>query len=68
MFEILKLQDLFERDLEIIHDCERRLFKELPKAIEAASSAQLRSAFTRDLEQTTAHLSCLESDFCVRAA
>lgn len=52
---ILKLQDIFERDLEIVYDCERRLMKELPKMIAAAFSLPLQNAFKFDLEKTTAH-------------
>lgn len=60
---ILKLQDLFERDLEIVYDCEHRLLKELPKMINAASSAALQSAFKYDLEKAAAHLHCLDRIF-----
>lgn len=60
---ILKLQDLFERDLEIVYDCERRLSKELPKMVNAASSIPLQNAFTFDLEKTAAHLAGLERIF-----
>ena len=60
---ILKLQDLFERDLEIVYDCERRLIKGLPKMIDAAFSPQVQSAFKFDLEKSAAHLDCLDRIF-----
>jgi ferritin-like metal-binding protein YciE len=45
------LADLFERHLEFAYDAERHLEKELPKFIDAASSAHLRTAFEQSLEQ-----------------
>lgn len=60
---ILKLQDLFERDLEIVYDCERRLIKELPKLIEVASSGQLQNALNLELQQSEAHVDRLDRIF-----
>ena len=60
---ILKLQDIFERDLEIVYDCERRLMKELPKMIAAASSLPLQNALKSDLEKTVAHSRSLDQIF-----
>lgn len=60
---IVKLQDIFERDLEIVYDCERRLSKELPKMVAAASSVPLKKAFALDLEKTSAHLARLDRIF-----
>ena len=60
---ILKLQNLFERDLEIVYDCECRLEKQLPKIIAAVSSGELQAAFKSDLEQTADHLRRLKKIF-----
>lgn len=60
---ILKLHNLFERDLEIVYDCECRLEKELPKIIAAISSAELQAAFKSDLAQTADHLQRLKKIF-----
>ena len=60
---ILRLKDLFERDLEIVYDCEHRLSKGLPKMIKAVSSAQLKSAFESDLEKATDHVGSLKRVF-----
>ncbi len=60
---ILKLQNLFERDLEIVYDCERRLEKELPKIVAAVSSAELQAAFKSDQAQTADHLQRLKKIF-----
>lgn len=60
---ILKLQNLFERDLEIVYDSECRLEKELPKIIDAVSSADLRAAFENDLKQSANHLQRLKKIF-----
>jgi ferritin-like metal-binding protein YciE len=60
---ILKLQNLFERDLEIIYDSECRMEKQLPKIISAVSSAELQAAFKSDLTQTADHLQRLKKIF-----
>src|ERR1700722_17636217 len=63
MLDILNLGHLFERDLEIIHDCERRSVKEFSKIIPKVSSVRLQSAFNSDLAQATAHLDLLNRIF-----
>jgi ferritin-like metal-binding protein YciE len=65
MIMILKLQDLFDRDLEIIYDCERQLVKDFPKIIDAVSSVPLRNAFTNDLTQATTHAERLNHIFAI---
>src|SRR6185437_3541557 len=62
---ILKLQNLFERDLEIVYDSECRLEKELTKIIAAVSSAELQAAFKSDLAQTADHLQRLKKIFAL---
>jgi ferritin-like metal-binding protein YciE len=66
MLDILNLGDLFERDLGIIYDCERRLVKEFSKIIAKVSSVQLQSAFKSHLEQAMTHLDRLEHIFASR--
>jgi ferritin-like metal-binding protein YciE len=61
--DILKLQNLFERDLEIIYDSESRLEKQLPKIIAAVTSAELQAAFKSDLTQSADHLQRLKRIF-----
>ena len=65
MIMILKLQDLFDRDLEIIYDCERQLVKDFSKIIDAVSSVPLQNAFTNDLEQATTHAERLNRIFAI---
>jgi ferritin-like metal-binding protein YciE len=66
MLDILKLDHLFERDLEIIYDCESRSVKEFSKIIPKVSSVRLQSAFNNDLAQTTTHLERLNRIFASR--
>lgn len=57
------LSDLLQRDLELAYDCERHLVKELPKMIDASSSAELRAALEHHLEETIEHVGRLEQVF-----
>src|ERR1700687_657463 len=66
MLDILKLDHLFERGLEIIYDCESRSVKEFSKIIPKVSSVRLQSAFNNDLAQTTTHLEWLNRIFASR--
>ena len=66
MLDILKLDHLFKRDLEIIYDCESRSVKEFSKIIPKVSSVRLQSAFKNDLAQTTNHLEWLNRIFASR--
>ena len=66
MLDILKLDHLFKRDLEIIYDCECRSVKEFSKIIPRVSSVRLQSAFKNDLAQTTTHLERLNRIFASR--
>lgn len=65
MIDILRLQDLFERDLEIVYDCERQHVKELSKIIDKVSSIQLQAAFKNDSKQATAHAEKLTPIFAI---
>jgi ferritin-like metal-binding protein YciE len=60
---ILKLHNLFERDLEIVYDCECRSEKQLPKIVAAVSSEELQVAFKSDQAQTADHLQRLKKIF-----
>ena len=55
MIDILRLQDLFERDLQIVYDCERQVVREFSHIIDKVSSAPLQGAFKNDSEQAAAH-------------
>ncbi len=57
------LKDLYLDELRDIYDAENEIVKALPKMAEAASSTELRSAFTHHLEQTRRHVTRLEQVF-----
>jgi ferritin-like metal-binding protein YciE len=57
------LQDLLISQMEDLYDAEKRLTDALPKMAEAASSPQLRNAFTTHLQQTKDHVSRLDLAF-----
>jgi ferritin-like metal-binding protein YciE len=57
------MQDLFVEQIQDLYDAEERLVKALPKMAEAATSTELRSAFTDHLEQTKGHVKRLEQVF-----
>jgi ferritin-like metal-binding protein YciE len=65
MIDILRLQDLFERDLEIVYDCERQHVKELSQIIDKVSSIPLQGAFNKDSAQATAHEEKLKPIFAI---
>jgi ferritin-like metal-binding protein YciE len=57
------LRELFVEQLRDIYDAENQLVKALPKMAKAASSSELRSAYTSHLEQTRRHVDRLETIF-----
>ncbi|MDB5022931.1 MAG: hypothetical protein JWP78_686 [Mucilaginibacter sp.] len=58
-----KLKEFFVDQLEDLLWAERKLVKTLPKMQEAATSPQLRDAFSNHLSQTQNHVSRLEQVF-----
>ncbi len=61
--EFKSFEDLFEGQLQDLYDAENRLIDALPKMAEAASSAQLKQAFTAHLRETEGHVTRLEQVF-----
>lgn len=57
------LDELFIFQLQDLYDAEQRLTKALPKMAEAATSANLKTAFERHLEETVQHVNRLEEAF-----
>ena len=58
-----KLRSFFIDALEDIYWAEKKLVKTLPKLQEAATSGELKTAFSNHLEQTKTHVTRLESVF-----
>jgi ferritin-like metal-binding protein YciE len=54
------LKDLYLDELRDLYDSEQQLIKALPKMVQAAYSAELRSGFEQHLEQTRGHARRLE--------
>jgi ferritin-like metal-binding protein YciE len=57
------VKDLFLAELRDLHDAEEQLVKALPKMAEAASSRELKNAFTHHLKETEQHVSRLDGIF-----
>jgi ferritin-like metal-binding protein YciE len=57
------LNELFLEQLADVYDAEKQLIKALPKMADAASSAELQSAFHEHLDQTQQHVERLEEVF-----
>lgn len=57
------LLGLYVDELRDIYSAERRLTKALPKMAKAATSEELRNAFTEHLQQTRGHVERLEQIF-----
>lgn len=57
------LKDLFLDELRDIYDAENEIVKALPKMAGAASSPELRNAFTHHLDQTKRHVTRVEQIF-----
>ncbi len=58
-----KLQEFFHDELKDIYWAEKKLVQTLPKLAKAATSEELRDAFTNHLEETKEHVSRLEQAF-----
>ena len=61
--KINTLQDLYVEELQDIYNAETQLVKALPKAIEACTSDELRSALEDHLDQTKEHVERLDQIF-----
>jgi ferritin-like metal-binding protein YciE len=57
------LQKLYTNELRDLYNAENQLLKALPKMAKAASSAELKNAFEKHLEQTRSHVKRLERVF-----
>jgi ferritin-like metal-binding protein YciE len=57
------LKDLFLDELADMYDAEKRISKALPKLAKAATSEELKEAFTSHLEETKGQITKLESVF-----
>lgn len=57
------LHDLYLNELRDLYSAETQLLEALPKMADAATSSQLRAAFTAHLEETEGHVSRLEEIF-----
>lgn len=61
--KIESLEELFVEELKDLYHAEKQLVKALPKMAKAATSEELRTAFTDHLEQTKNHILRLEQVF-----
>jgi ferritin-like metal-binding protein YciE len=57
------LKSLFLAELADIYDAEKRIAKALPKMTKAATSSELKEAFTKHLEETKGQIAKLEEVF-----
>jgi ferritin-like metal-binding protein YciE len=57
------LQKLYTSELRDLYNAEHQLLRALPKMAKAASSAELKDAFEKHLEQTKSHVTRLEQVF-----
>ena len=57
------LHDLYLEELRDLYSAEKQILKALPKVIESTASADLRSALSHHLEETTNHVIPLEQVF-----
>jgi len=57
------LRDLYIHELKDLYSAENQLLKALPKMAEAASTPELKDAFTTHLEQTRGHVGRIEQIF-----
>lgn len=58
-----KLMEFFTDQLQDIYWAEKKIVRSLPKMIKAATTDQLRKAFTNHLEETKVHVQRLERVF-----
>ena len=63
MAEAKKLRDLFLDTLKDVYFAEQKIVETLPKMEEAATSVQLKDAFTKHLGETKVHVERLEQVF-----
>jgi ferritin-like metal-binding protein YciE len=63
MAKLTSLNDLLIEELKDLYDAEHQITKALPKMAAAASSPQLKSAFTAHLAETEGHIKRLEQVF-----
>jgi ferritin-like metal-binding protein YciE len=61
--EMKNLHDLFVNELKDIYYAEQQITEALPKMAEKSTSAKLRQAFEKHLEQTEGHVERLEKIF-----
>ena len=61
--EFNSLDELFVHELKDLYDAEHRLTEALPQMAEAASSPDLKQAFTTHLQETQGHIRQLEQVF-----
>jgi ferritin-like metal-binding protein YciE len=61
--DIKTMNDLFVHTLRDIYYAEQQIAKALPEMIEKASSAELKSAFRKHLEETKGHVKRVEEVF-----
>ena len=61
--EFNSLDELFVHELKDLYDAEHRLIEALPQMAEAASSPDLKMAFTTHLRETQGHVRQLEQVF-----
>ncbi len=57
------LDELFREELKDLFDAEKQLVKALPKMVKAATSPELKAAFTDHLEVTKGHVERLKQIF-----
>ena len=57
------LEELYVDELKDLYNAENQLVKALPKMAKAASSPELKAAFTEHLQQTKGHVQRLEKIF-----
>lgn len=62
-YEFNNLQDLLVQQLEDLYDAETRLISALPQMSQAATSADLKQAFSMHLRETQGHKQRLEEVF-----
>jgi ferritin-like metal-binding protein YciE len=60
---IQTLDELLVEEIRDLYDAEKQLTKALPKMAKAATSQNLKTAFTEHLEQTKGHVTRLETAF-----
>lgn len=63
MVEAATLHDAFMDELRDAYDAEKQITRALPRMVKAATSPELRAAFTDHLEETRGHVERLERAF-----